>query len=51
MRGLFSLAAYAAATLLALVSPLLAIVLTVVLALMLAFGPSPRPAFPAGAPE
>ncbi len=45
IRYLLGLAAYAAATLLAIVSPLLAIVLTVVLALMFVLGPSPRPAF------
>ncbi len=44
IRYLLGMASYAAATLLALVSPLLAIVLTVLLALMFALGPSPREA-------
>lgn len=43
VRYLLGLAAYAVATLLALVAPTAAIVLTVVLALMFALGPSPRP--------
>lgn len=45
VRYLLGLAAYAAATLLALIAPTAALVLTVVLALMFALGPSPRPAF------
>jgi len=45
VRYLLGLAAYATASLLALVLPVAAIVLTVVLALMFAFGPSPRPVF------
>lgn len=45
IRYLLGLASYAAATLLALISPPFAIVLTVVLALMFVLGPSPRPAF------
>lgn len=50
VRYLIGLSSYAAATLLAVVSPLLAVVLTAVLALMFALGPSPRPAFPADGP-
>ena len=45
VRYLLGLGAYAAATLLALVLPTVALGLTVVLALMFALGPSPRPAF------
>lgn len=47
VRYLLGLAAYAVASGLALIAPTAAIVLTVVLALMFALGPSPRPAFPA----
>jgi uncharacterized membrane protein len=46
IRYLLGLTAYAAATLVALTSPLISIVLTVALALMFTFGPSPRAAFP-----
>jgi uncharacterized membrane protein len=46
VRYLLGLTAYAAATLVALTSPLISIVLTVALALMFTFGPSPRAAFP-----
>lgn len=47
IRYLAGLAAYTAATLLALVSPLLALVVTVILALVFVLGPSPRSALPA----
>jgi uncharacterized membrane protein len=52
IRYLLGLVAYAAATLVALASPLVSIVLTVALALMFTLGPSPRAAFsaPTGAP-
>jgi uncharacterized membrane protein len=43
VRYLIGLIAYAAATLVALVSPLTAVLLTVALALMFLLGPSPRP--------
>jgi uncharacterized membrane protein len=46
VRYLLGLTAYAAATLVALTSPLISILLTVALALMFTFGPSPRAAFP-----
>lgn len=45
VRYLAGFAAYALATLLALVSPLLSLVVTVVLALVFVLGPSPRSAF------
>jgi uncharacterized membrane protein len=46
IRYLLGLTAYAGATLVALASPLASIVLTVALALMFTFGPSPRAALP-----
>lgn len=51
IRYLAGFGAYTAATLLALLSPLLALVLTVLLALVFVFGPSPRSAFPSRSAE
>jgi uncharacterized membrane protein len=48
VRYLLGLAAYAGATLVALASPLAAVLLTVALALMFLLGPSPRSGIPAG---
>jgi len=47
IRYVLGLVAYTAATALAFVAPLPAVILTVVLAVMFVLGPSPRPAFPA----
>lgn len=46
LRYLAGLVGYVAATLLALVTPWLTLLLTAVLALVFLLGPSPRPAFP-----